>query len=531
MEITYKNQDGIKKLTIEGQDFYREIGQLLIRESCTNQDVEVDTEVGKVCYKLTLRSGTIFITELSNSLPDSLIHSFQPKFLTCINPETNAYKFYKLEQCGNHVKASYGRMGTKKGELFGERSFNYNLSMFWIKYYEKIQKGYQDHSDVYLASETETTKSNNNPAKQITAEKEINTVSSQLFARLNQFAKKAIEEAEIYVPITGSILKQSEKLINQLREDETVEAFNKDLLELMAILQRPVKTGDGTGVRSLMASSKYDFKKIILREVDIYQAMEGHYYGTNTSNTTTSDFKKYGIEVYIANDKQKKQVMDHLSETLQKKVKEVYRVIPRQQQDRFNIYLKEHKIHKVKQLWHGSKNQNWMSIMVNSLQLNPDAIITGKMFGRGIYFAPSSMKSWNYTSYKGTSWAHGKSDTAFMGLYAVAYGKPKDVDQWSSSVDYKGLVQNDKCDCLHAHAEKGFLQNDEIVFYDEAAMVMNYMQMGRFCRFPPGDHGDHQNTEEIFQDGYRLPLSIVMEASQFLKSLREEAQHLICVRI
>ena len=72
-----------------------------------------------------------------------------------------------------------------------------------------------------------------------------------------------------------------------------------------------------------------------------------------------------------------------------------------------------------------SRNQNWTSIIINSLKLNPDAIITGKMFGNGVYFAPSSMKNWNYTSYRGTSWANGDADVAFMGLYATAYGTPK----------------------------------------------------------------------------------------------------------
>ena len=64
--------------------------------------------------------------------------------------------------------------------------------------------------------------------------------------------------------------------------------------------------------------------------------------------------------------------------------------------------MKKEDIHQVKQLWHGSRNENWFSILENGLQLNPNAIITGKMFGKGIYFAPSSNKSWNYTSYRGT---------------------------------------------------------------------------------------------------------------------------------
>ncbi|ANU44662.1 hypothetical protein ADH76_03140 [Enterocloster clostridioformis] len=63
--------------------------------------------------------------------------------------------------------------------------------------------------------------------------------------------------------------------------------------------------------------------------------------------------------------------------------------------------------------------------------LNPDAIITGKMFGQGIYFAPSAMKSWGYTSAPDEVWtrrnAGRTTHTAFMALYATAYGKPYEL--------------------------------------------------------------------------------------------------------
>ena len=116
-----------------------------------------------------------------------------------------------------------------------------------------------------------------------------------------------------------------------------------------------------------------------------------------------------------ATEKQKKEVIAHLSDRLKGKVHQVYRVINQKHKKRFNDYTEKRDIHQVKQLWHGSRNENWFSILENGLQLNPNAIITGKMFGKGIYFAPSSNKSWNYTSYRGTSWASGNSDTAFMG--------------------------------------------------------------------------------------------------------------------
>ena len=177
-----------------------------------------------------------------------------------------------------------------------------------------------------------------------------------------------------------------------------------------------------------------------------------------------------GVEVFIATDKQKQQVMDRLSPQLHGKVKQVYRIIPKKQQERFNAYVEKNRIKKVMQLWHGSKNENWLSIIENALKLRPDAVITGKMFGDGIYFAPSSMKSWNYTSYRGTTWARGNSNKGFMGLYATAYGEPLDVH---TSGRYSQATLGGK-NCVHAHAGSVLL-NDEIVFYNEDAIVLNYI--------------------------------------------------------
>ena len=147
-------------------------------------------------------------------------------------------------------------------------------------------------------------------------------------------------------------------------------------------------------------------------------------------------------------------------------------MIHKKQRQRFDDYLEKHHIKKVKQLWHGSRNENWFSIAINGLQLNPNAIITGKMFGQGIYFAPSSMKSWNYTSFYGTSWANGNSDTGFMGLYATAYGKPYDVT--SAGTYSQASLTRLGCNCIHAHAGSA-LRNDEILFYDEASILLQYI--------------------------------------------------------
>ena len=144
----------------------------------------------------------------------------------------------------------------------------------------------------------------------------------------------------------------------------------------------------------MLANSTGDFAYIMQREENLIQAMEA--VATASTNPHQTDtFADIGVEVYYANEKQKAQVLRHLNDQLIPKVKNIYRVIPGKQQKRFNKYIQEKGIHNVRQLWHGSRNENWLSIAKNGLLLNPNAVITGKMFGNGIYFATSSMKSWN----------------------------------------------------------------------------------------------------------------------------------------
>lgn len=50
-------------------------------------------------------------------------------------------------------------------------------------------------------------------------------------------------------------------------------------------------------------------------------------------------------------------------------------------------------------LWHGTKNENLMSILLKGLKIKPpNARHTGSMFGEAIYFADKLTKSLNYSS-------------------------------------------------------------------------------------------------------------------------------------
>lgn len=438
--------------------FWKEIGKQILGLPIPNT-LSIETAQGNAFFTLKQRGTFIKNGEKKPSLyvvPEYNNVRLSPSeyedaYLTCINPESNNYKFYWFKPREDGLHATYGRIGSERGEMFGTKDLKnpYEPYLYWIRYYEKIGKGYVDQTDIYLAPKKV-------PKKKVVRK----DPAYELYQELIKYAKKTVVTHLENENVTENQIREAKKALNQMRNRKTVKGFNNQLMKLMAVSPRKARY-----LTDFLAEDVSDFPEILAREEDIVNSMEA-------VTIEYGSFRDYKVEVYYATDVQKEEVLSQLSPRLQAKVDQIYRVIPKKEQEDFNAYLKKKNIRKVKQLWHGSRNCNWISIIKNGLSLNPDAIITGKMFGNGIYFAPSSEKSWNYTSFRGTTWAFGTEDVGFMGLYATAYGEPLDV---YSSYHYQesDLIARDK-NCVHAH--RGIqLRNDEIIYYNEKAMVLNYV--------------------------------------------------------
>ena len=454
-------------------NLYQKLGESfkLFSPTC---NVVAETPYGNAEYQLIKSAGAFFVREVYNYIDMPLPDKFATVYLVMVNPEHNNYKFYKLEDNndGENVLATYGRIGAGPNEMFGTRTHLYPRNMYYIKLMEKMNKGYQDMTDFYITDNEEKSENQNIPDPSVNKSTTTNTVSEELYSLLKKYSKHYISKTLRNEVVTEKMVNEAKRLLAEMYDLDTskgVDEFNKILLKIMAISPRKVDN-----VSKLLAVDASDVSEIINREETLIMAMEAvaQKEPSRHSKMPQETFSNFGIKVFEATDKQRQEVLKHLSDNLKPLVKKIYRVIPTDQKKKFNNYLKNNNIHKVKQLWHGSRNENWLSIINNGLLLKPNAVITGKMLGNGIYFAPSSMKSWGYTSYSGSYWAGGNSDTAFMGLYACAYGTPKDV---TLPGNYNQRILNSEgCNCVHAHAGP-YLRNDEIVFYDEAAMLLNYI--------------------------------------------------------
>lgn len=131
------------------------------------KDIRVITDKGEARYKLIKKGKSKFVKEESNYINVTKTDKYKKKFLTCVDEVNNHYKFYQLEDCGEQVKATYGRIGSGPNDMFGERNYYYPSRMFWIKYLEKISKGYIDKTDIYITAIKQRNQSNSRKLEKI----------------------------------------------------------------------------------------------------------------------------------------------------------------------------------------------------------------------------------------------------------------------------------------------------------------------------------------------------------------------------
>ena len=462
--------------------FWKEVGKRLlevsipnvITVSCPNGTATLNVKKRGSYIEKGIEKPSMFVDKVVNNIRGLASSVYKKVYLTCVHPESNNYKAYILRPSCDGIYADYGSIDDVAKGNYRTVQTPYDTYLYWIRYYEKLSKGYVDQSDILLNDKPVRTRKTTAPATEKTLEKNVAmTDNANLYTLLTGYAKHKINEV-LSVPqkVTERQVRECRKLWNKLGSYKTVEGFNNCLSKLIMLSPRK-RNPLQDHVSRFFATSTHDFAGIIDYEENLILAMEGAVGMVNVAEQKIAGVFN-GIEVFLANDKQKEEVMRILGTSdLKNKVKRIWRVKPLAQEKRFADYCKRNNIKTIKRFWHGSRNENWASIVQNGLLLNPNAVITGKMFGQGIYFAPSPNKSFGYTSYNGTYWARGNASRGFMGIYATAYGKPYMATTWGSDSERK--MKADNANCVHATPANTGLRNDEVVFYSEEAVVMNYL--------------------------------------------------------
>ena len=396
----------------------------------------------------------------------------KPRYLVMVTASANNNKYYKQIPHGDSWTAEYGRVGSNPQRR------EYSMSQWESKYNEKIRKGYVDQSDL-VEDLIQVEKPKKSEYKEIE-----NKVIAEIVERLQSMARKAISDNYTISSnkVTQAMIDEAQDILTSLINLDDVESFNETLLKLFTTIPR--KMGN---VQSYLSKSKDDFSDIIQKEQDLLDVMKGQVVqkqiidesvNENSEQKENTILEQLGLVFEECNKKDIAIIKDALGSCSDKFYK-AWRVKNIKTQRRYDDFDKEKNIKKTTLLLHGSRNENWWSIINSGLVLKPtNAVITGKMFGYGIYYAPKARKSLGYTSLSGSYWARGNSSSGFMALMDVAYGKPYDVYSFDSKYydfNYEKLQQACKgANCLHAH-EGSMLRNDEIIIYKEEQCTIRYL--------------------------------------------------------
>lgn len=404
-----------------------------------------------------------------------------PRHLVMVAAGKNNNKYYDMTPHGNTWTATYGRIGS------GSQTREYPISQFQSKYNEKIKKGYVDQTEL-----VQDLISVEKPKKKSEYKEIENHVIAEIVERLQSMAKQTIQENYTVSSnkVTQAMVNAAQEILDSLvtldlaaADENNVQAFNDALIRLFTTIPRRM-----SDVHSYLAKNETEYARIIDREQKLLDVMRGQVVQkqivediTDEDNTPKNDktiLESLGLVIEECTNEDIAQIRVALGSCSDKFYK-AWKVTNLKTQERFDKFVADNNIKDTRLLFHGSRNENWWSILQSGLVLRPtNAVITGKMFGYGLYYAPKAKKSLGYTSLSGSYWARGSSNSGFMGLLDVAYGKPYDVysHTWDmGSLNYEKLQQVcPGANCLHAHAGQ-MLYNDEIVVYKEEQCTIKYL--------------------------------------------------------
>lgn len=415
-------------------------------------------------------------------------------FLDAVN---NSNKFYTIELHELNGKyrifTDYGRLGsTSKKEVretdslvVAEKEFNNILK-------SKKRKGY---NEIELAqSLTGSQKARELiDSIEIKPEKEVK-IESKLDPAIQEFVKQIFDEAgrKLSYLVKGNFSSDGASPLGKLSSNQ-INKGRKILLEIADIInsKQKVETKDVIEYTNKYFASipKVFGHKIsaddvaiktlenIAEEMDILKFYEdalrmgGVLYDKNNIDKQYESLNSE-IGVLDPNSRKYKELVQYVKESESKhhsvtlQVKRIFTV------NQKNAPKFDDSYGNVKELFHGSRSANLPGILSSSLRLpkslGNNVVITGAMFGPGIYFASQSTKSSQYSCsrFGGTE---NKYPSAFMFVSGVALGKIKEVE----NAHYFHQVPNGY-DSVRGVQGRSLL-HDEYIVYRENQQELRYI--------------------------------------------------------
>lgn len=387
-------------------------------------------------------------------------------------------KFYNMyEQTDGTFIAEYGRVNsTCQKKVYPMSKWDST-----IKSKTNPKKGYKDVTHLF-AEEEESDKESTNAVIE-------NRVVRRLMDELQAYASNSVK-ANYTVSshsVTQAMVDEAQetldKIVPLIQRGAIAEEINEHLLHLYHIIPRKMDNVQNFLLTSL--ASETDVEKaqgLIGEEQKTLDVMAGQV-SINTQNKDKDDEPQkadilsiLGLEMEAGTDADV-EIVKKLMGPNANQFKACYKVVNKATQKRFDEHLEKAVDKKTELFWHGSRNQNWLNIISTGLMIRPaGAIHTGSMFGDGIYFADKAQKSIGYTSLRGSYWASGGDNKAYLALFSVHVGKQKHIMKHDRSCYNlsQQVMEREGTDSVFAHGGID-LRNNEYIIYDGAKCTISYL--------------------------------------------------------
>lgn len=395
----------------------------------------------------------------------------------------NNNKFYEMvENANGTFTVKYGRI--EGGSI---QTQTYPMSKWNSTYNSKVRKGYKDVTELLAVEDKDTAKdSNQNQLAQI-SDSEVRKLIDQLMAFANKSIQRNYTVAQDQV--TEKQVEEAQRLIDSISGRLKIGAnVDQTLLELFTVIPRRMKRvpdhlhgtiqtkADLQRAEKALAEEQAALD-VMAGQVQMLTNQKKNSSKANDRKTALTLLDSMGLEIRPCTASEIAEIKSKMGSDANR-LHKAYRVENKKTRAEFDAFVAKRSNKKTELFWHGSRNENWLSIMENGLVLRPaSAVITGKMFGYGTYFADKFKKSLGYCSLRGSYWANGSANIGLLALYDVHVGHQlhiKHHKSWCYQLDEKSLKKYDDYDSLFAEGGAD-LRNNEYIVYNEAQTTIKYL--------------------------------------------------------
>lgn len=443
-------------------------------------------------------------------------------YLVCLDEEKNLYQSYTMYQEEDNVE-----FGVNFGRLEDIDYFNSNTgdvpydpktqitdfrideidstglsfmpsAMFWINYHQMLREGYYDITEELdfryggrLVKSTEEMR--NSPELTnyaVIEEAETRQIVEDLIVSQKQYTQQRFDyfqnRLEFSTSLNQTAIKNAETLLdymsqvairlNALRLEENVSEnviwhLKKDFIEiykeLLTTLPRKVDN-----IKEYVGRVDFNdpdsIAKIIDEERKILNAL-AEVKGLKTTEpapvkSECTVLENYGLSAETADFTDKFDILQSMPNDAYK-VSDVLAIRNEKTTNAYEACKREMGIDDkfCRMLWHGSRTENWWSILKDGLLLDAKTIATGKSYGQGLYFAPTAEDAIKFSEENG-----------YVAMYEVAFGNPYVVrEPLGNEFTVKSLKKG--YDSVLADLSGNSHRSDEYIIYRQEQCNMRYL--------------------------------------------------------